>query len=84
MDNDRQAKAIAYHLSLAGKPAPQEPSRECLSEGEIASLEATQTESERFDVCQNIRGVRDDEYPRDWFAKVQMSGLAARASARWR
>jgi len=50
---------------------------------ELDSLAKSGSEAEWNACCDRIKSVRGGEYPRDWFRKVVMSGLAARVSASW-
>lgn len=54
-----------------------------ISEAELESLRACQSEEEWEQICNSIKEVRGGEYPLDWFPKVMASGLAKEVLARF-
>ena len=46
-------------------------------------LEACQTEKDWGKVCDDIKAARGGEYPDDWWAKVNQSGMMDRILSRW-
>ena len=54
-----------------------------ITEGELAMLEACQSEKEWSDATRKIKSARDDEYPSDWWAQVKSSGMMDRVLSRW-
>jgi hypothetical protein len=54
-----------------------------ITEAELTKLASTNTEEEWNDVCDAVKKARNGGYPTDWFAKVMMSGLAAKVMKGW-
>jgi hypothetical protein len=54
-----------------------------ITEAELTKLAATNTEEEWNDACDAVKKARGGAYPPDWFAKVMMSGLAAKVMKGW-
>ncbi len=50
---------------------------------ELSKLAACKSEPEWNAICDEVKKVRGGMYPRDWFQRVQVSGLAARVVASW-
>ena len=46
-----------------------------ITEQEIQMLKDCKTSREWSEACKCIKGIRGNEYPTDWFAKVLGSGL---------
>ncbi len=54
-----------------------------ITEKEIQSLREAATEDAWNKVCDDIKKVRDQQYPPDWYSKVVLSGLMQRVSSKW-
>lgn len=54
-----------------------------ITEAEMASLEACQSEDEWSAACDAIKGARHGAYPPDWWVSVRMSGLMESVLARF-
>ena len=54
-----------------------------ITEKEIQSLREAATEEAWDQVCDEIKKVRGQEYPPDWYTKVIMSGLMQSVSSKW-
>lgn len=52
-----------------------------LTQEEATRLEATKSESEWNDVCDEIKTARAGQYPQDWWPRIMVSGLAAKIQA---
>lgn len=83
MIDDREEAAIAHHVRLLNLPTPDAPTLDAISAPELARLEACKSESEWHGACVDIKGARGGQYPSDWFAKVNLSGLMHRVTSRW-
>lgn len=55
-----------------------------LTEQEESKLVASKNEDEWNAICDEVKAARGGKYPPDWFARVMMSGLGARAQERWK
>lgn len=53
-----------------------------LSDEWIQKLQATKSEAEWNAICDQVK-IKYGGYPKDWFAKVVMSGLARRMEKSW-
>lgn len=51
-----------------------------LTEEELTRLKGCKTQTEWNQACDAIKRVRGGQYPPDWFPKVHMTGLMAKAS----
>jgi len=54
-----------------------------ISEEELASLNAVQSEDEWCAACVKIKDARGNKYPNDWYEKVLKSGMMDRIAAQW-
>ena len=54
-----------------------------ITQEELQSLEACQSEQDWSDACDAIKNARDGLYPPDWWDKVKLSGMMDRVMERW-
>ena len=54
-----------------------------LTQEELGVLKSCNSEKDWNAACDEIKRTRDGAYPPDWWAKVKLSGMMARISARW-
>jgi hypothetical protein len=78
-----QRAAIEHQVNMLRRPVSEVPTMDAISAAELAQLESCKSEVEWHTACVDIKGARGGEYPSDWFAKVNLSGLMHRVSSRW-
>lgn len=54
-----------------------------ITEAELTKLEKTKSAEEWNATCDEIKKARGGNYPPNWWAKVMMSGVAAKAKSNW-
>lgn len=54
-----------------------------ITQVELDSLEASQSETEWNHVCDGIKKARNGNYPPDWWPRVKLSGLMDKVMAKW-
>lgn len=54
-----------------------------LTDKEIEKLRATKSELEWDIICDEIKCLRNEDYPVDWFLRVIASGLMAKIKSSW-
>ncbi len=54
-----------------------------LTEEQLEKLKNSKSEKEWNSICDAIKTANGGEYPKDWFMRVLVSGLASMAKSNW-
>lgn len=54
-----------------------------ITEQEIEKLKSAKNETEWNLICDEIKAIRGNEYPSDWFSKVNASGIMSEVFHSW-